>query len=131
CLTMTSNTDSTAVVIKDCGTNAMALNSWVVPNGSHVAGLLKIFGDKRLDVTNGVDADGTKLQIWTCASGNTNQMWIPVSDSSITWSGQNKCVDLMNGNITDGNQVQIWDCNLTDSNGNQKWNAVAVTIPTS
>ncbi|KAJ6530922.1 ricin B lectin domain-containing protein [Mycena vulgaris] len=129
CLVPTSNADGAAVVIKDCGTNATALNSWVVPNGSQQVGPLKIFGDKCLDVTGGVDADGTKLQIWTCATGNTNQMWIPVSDSAITWSGKNKCVDLTDGNIADGNQVQIWDCDV--NNSNQKWNAVPVTTPTS
>ncbi|KAJ7490745.1 ricin B lectin domain-containing protein [Mycena latifolia] len=129
CLVPTSNADGAAVVIQGCGTNATALNSWVVPNGSGAVGPLKIFGDKCLDVTNGVNADGTKLQIWTCAAGNTNQMWIPVSDSAITWSGKNKCVDLTNGNTTDGNQVQIWDCDA--SNNNQKWNAVPVTTPIS
>ena len=29
-----------------------------------------------LDVTNGANVDGTKLQIWTCASGNTSK-WMP------------------------------------------------------
>lgn len=34
-----------------------------------------IFGNKCLDVTNGLTVDGTKLQIWTCTSGNTNQQF--------------------------------------------------------
>ncbi len=28
-----------------------------------------------LDLTNGVDADRTILQIWQCVPGNTNQIW--------------------------------------------------------
>ncbi|KAJ7509734.1 ricin B lectin domain-containing protein [Mycena galericulata] len=147
CLTATKNADGAAVVIQDCGTNATQLNSWVVPNGESQVGTLQIFGDKAcisvdpscpvpsdlvskcLDVTNGADADGTLLQIWTCATGNTNQMWIPVSDQSITWSGKNKCVDLTNGNLTNGNQVQIWDCDFP--NDNQKWNAIGINTPKS
>ncbi|KAJ7506911.1 ricin B lectin domain-containing protein [Mycena galericulata] len=129
CLTATSNADGAPVVIQDCGTNATQLNSWVVPNGESNVGPLQIFGDKCLDVTNGVDADGTLLQIWTCFEDNTNQMWIPINDQSITWSGQDKCVDLTNGDLTNGNQVQIWDCTAGDDN--QKWNAIAIDEPTS
>jgi len=99
----------------------------VVPNGSGLNGPIQIFGDKCLDVTDGVDADGTKLQIWTCDFANANQRWIPVSGSTITWFGENKCVDLTDGNLTDGNQAQIWDCDV--NNSNQKWNPIAVTTP--
>ncbi|KAJ7187519.1 ricin B lectin domain-containing protein, partial [Mycena pura] len=125
CLTATKNADGAPVIIKDCGTNATQLNSWVVPNGAAAVGTIQIFGDKCLDVTNGVDADGTKLQIWTCAAGNTNQLWVPLED--ITWSGKNKCVDLTNGNTTDGNKIQIWDCDA--NNENQLWNVRPLTQP--
>jgi len=128
CLTASSNADGASVVIQECG-NATDANSWLVPNGESNVGTLQIFGDKCLDVTNGNTADGTLLQIWTCAEGNTNQMWIPVSDQSITWSGEDKCVDLTNGVLTDGNQVQIWDCST--GNDNQKWNAVGIDEPKS
>ncbi|KAJ7858979.1 ricin B lectin domain-containing protein [Mycena leptocephala] len=128
CLTATSNADGAPVVIKNCGTNATSLNSWVVPKGSGAVGTLQIFGDKCLDVTGGANTDGTKLQIWTCAAGNTNQMWIPFL-GSLAWSGKNKCIDVTNGNATDGNQIQIWDCD--SSNRNQIWNNIAVTTPKS
>ncbi|KAJ7442728.1 hypothetical protein B0H11DRAFT_490544 [Mycena galericulata] len=59
--------------IKMCSSAPTAANSWVVPNGNNAAGSLQIFGNKCLDVTNGVDADGTKLQICTCFSGNTSE----------------------------------------------------------
>ncbi|KAF7364679.1 hypothetical protein MVEN_00337500 [Mycena venus] len=129
CLAAASNADGAAVIMQTC-TNATAVNSWVVPNGAGVAGPIQIFGDKCLDVTNGVNTDGTKLQIWTCAAGNNNQMWIPSgSDSIITWAGKNKCIDVTDGNIADGNQVQLWDCDA--QNDNQKWNDVALTRPKS
>ncbi|KAJ7202704.1 ricin B lectin domain-containing protein [Mycena haematopus] len=127
CLAAASNADGAAVIIETC-TNATALNSWVFPQGEGVVGTIQIFGDKCLDATNGVDVDGTKLQIWTCASGNTNQLWLPAGqDNTITWAGQNMCVDLTNGSVENGNQVQIWDCDA--SNDNQKWNHGALTQP--
>ncbi|KAJ7268996.1 hypothetical protein C8J57DRAFT_1227753 [Mycena rebaudengoi] len=70
CLTAASNADGAAVIIATC-TNITTLNTWVLPQGGAV-GAIRIFEDKCLDVTSGVNSDGTKLQIWTCASGNTN-----------------------------------------------------------
>ncbi|KAJ6476840.1 ricin B lectin domain-containing protein [Mycena sanguinolenta] len=120
CLSASSNADGAAVVIEMCSAPTAA-NSWVVPNGNNANGALQIFGDKCLDVTDGVDADGTRLQIWTCASGNTNQLWEPEFGSvgNIFWVRTNKCVDLTNGNTANGNQLQVWDCDT--SNPNQIW----------
>ncbi|KAF7326219.1 hypothetical protein MKEN_00474600 [Mycena kentingensis (nom. inval.)] len=128
CLTATRNADGAAVVIQDCGTNATQLNSWTVPNGVGAPGPLKIFGDKCLDVKDGLNADGTKLQIWTCDAANANQMWVPGgSGNTIAWSGKNKCVDLPNGNTTDGNVLQVWTCD--SNNNNQRFNAKDVNQP--
>ncbi|KAJ6477672.1 ricin B lectin domain-containing protein [Mycena sanguinolenta] len=122
CMSASSNADGAAVVIEMCSAPTPA-NSWFVPNGNNAHGSLQIFGDKCLDVTDGVDADGTRLQIWTCASGNTNQLWEPKFGAqalgNIFWVGMNKCVDLTNGSTTNGNQLQVWDCNT--SNPNQIW----------
>ncbi|KAJ7189513.1 hypothetical protein GGX14DRAFT_408740 [Mycena pura] len=91
CLSASSNADGAAVVIEMCSAPT-AGNSWVVPNGNNAAGPLQIFGNKCLDVTDGVNADGTRLQIWTCASGNTNQLWEPEFGpvGNIFWVGKNK-----------------------------------------
>lgn len=53
---------------------------------------IRIFGDKCLDVTDGNDSNGQKLQIWTCYDGNTNQLWTVNGDSTIRWAGHNKYV---------------------------------------
>jgi hypothetical protein len=45
----------------------------------------------RLD---GVDADGTRLQVYECVNGNTNQQWQFNDNFSIQWKGHNKCIDL-------------------------------------
>jgi len=78
------------------------------------------------DVTNGVNTDGTKIQVWTCVSGNTNQQFghaggdlLYFPDDRFTWVGKNKCVDLTDGSVAGGNQLQVWDC-IAD-NTNQDW----------
>ncbi|KAF7352511.1 hypothetical protein MVEN_01216000 [Mycena venus] len=122
CLTASSNADGAPVIIQAC------------PPGVGKPGALKIFGDKCLDVKDGVDADGTKLQIWTCASGNTNQQWVSAGSPGspqIVWAGKNKCVDVTNGNVTNGNVMQIWDCATASSNTNQNWGIAVVTEPKS
>ncbi|KAJ7196202.1 ricin B lectin domain-containing protein, partial [Mycena pura] len=136
CLTASSNADGAPVIIQDCPdfVPPTASNTWVAAAGVGKPGALKIFGDKCLDVTDGVNADGTKLQIWTCAAGNTNQQWISAGSPGtpqIVWAGKNKCVDVTNGNVTNGNVMQIWDCDTTFSNENQDWGIAIVTEPKS
>ncbi|KAJ7911632.1 hypothetical protein B0H13DRAFT_2480463 [Mycena leptocephala] len=48
---------------------------------------LNIFGDKCIDVKDGVNADGTKLQIWDCTEGDTNQQFVVLSNAGglIQW----------------------------------------------
>ncbi|KAJ7225121.1 ricin B lectin domain-containing protein [Mycena haematopus] len=136
CLTASSNADGAPVIIQDCpvGLPPSASNTWVAAAGVGKPGALKIFGDKCLDAVNGVDGDGTKLQIWTCASGNTNQQWVSAGSPGspqIVWAGKNKCVDATNGNVTNGNVMQIWDCDASSSNSNQNWGIAIVTEPKS
>ncbi|KAJ7705844.1 hypothetical protein B0H16DRAFT_1826368 [Mycena metata] len=128
CLTATGDFDGAAVVIEECGNNATALNSWVVPQGAGKVGTIQIFGDKCLDVINGVNADGTKLQIWTCAAGNT----AVGGDHYMVWDKQVHRRDQWQlGGWEPGGTIQVWDCDETFSNPNQLWNVLAVTEPTS
>ncbi|KAJ7807005.1 hypothetical protein B0H14DRAFT_1541548 [Mycena olivaceomarginata] len=84
CLSVASNTDGAAVEIEDCVAGGSTSQGWTI-SGSN----LKIFGTKCLDVSNGATADGTKLQIWTCAAGNTNQMWTLFGEhDSVEWAFQ-------------------------------------------
>lgn len=98
CLTVTSNTNNAAVQIEDCVPNA-ANQLWTI-TGSTVT----IFGDKCLDDTNGNTANGQKLQIYKCNSGNTNQNWANVG-LTFKLGGKNKCMDLTDGNRNNGNVV--------------------------
>ncbi|KAG8767476.1 hypothetical protein FRC16_007354, partial [Serendipita sp. 398] len=73
------------------------------------------------DVTDGVNADGTKLQIWQCWSGSANQGWYyNFWDNSLSWTNRGKCLDLTDWSLANGNRVQIWSC--SPGNPNQFWN---------
>jgi hypothetical protein len=115
CLTASSNTNSATVTIQAC-TGAPA-QQWSFKNGQ-----LQIFGSKCLDVTNGVNADGTKLQIYACdtSGANKNQQWYYTTDNRLAWTDHGKCTDLTGGSTAVGTQIQIWTC--TGGNTNQVWN---------
>lgn len=73
----------------------MIVNAVRDPNTGEISGppgQFRLFGDKCLDVTDGVDNDGTKLQIWKCGDdSNPNQQFQLVPNSnSIVWAGHNK-----------------------------------------
>ncbi|KAJ7865539.1 ricin B lectin domain-containing protein, partial [Mycena leptocephala] len=122
CIAAAENADGEPLIIHDCNTEDLVNQDWQVSFFTRQnAGpqQIKVFGDKCIDVTGGVNADGTKLQIWTCDEGNTNQQWTSVTDSTFQWSGTNKCIDLTDGKITDGNVLQIYTCD--SANSNQKW----------
>ncbi|KAF9257158.1 hypothetical protein L218DRAFT_910740 [Marasmius fiardii PR-910] len=124
CISAFSNTVGAPVIIHDCSTEDSSKHDWDFVRFTRVNAApqpLKIFGDKCLDVKDGSNADGTKLQIWTCVDGSTNQQWISVTDFTFQWAGTNKCIDLTDGSIADGSQLQIWICD--SNNSNQKWTA--------
>ncbi|KAJ7927061.1 ricin B lectin domain-containing protein [Mycena leptocephala] len=120
CISASTNASGAPLVIHNCNTEAAVNQDWQVffsttPNSSPVQ-QIRIFGDKCIDVTDGVNADGTKLQIWTCTEGNANQQWISPpaggAPSIFQWNGTDKCLDLTDGNIADGNVLQIWTCSF-------------------
>ncbi|KAK1231208.1 hypothetical protein PQX77_005678 [Marasmius sp. AFHP31] len=128
CIAASDNADGAPVVIHDCNNEDVSKHSWSVlpwsPSRQPTNGIpapVKIFGDKCLDVKDGVNADGAKLQLWTCSPGNTNQLWISVTDNTWNWAGTNKCIDLTDGNISDGNQLQLWTCISSPGSSNQKF----------
>ncbi|KAF5316328.1 hypothetical protein D9619_006762 [Psilocybe cf. subviscida] len=103
---------------------------WSVPqlgHGNHGAFKLA-FGDfdgsapiKCLDVTNGVSAPGTKLQLWDCVTNSANQDFFPTLSNTIQWEGSNVTAPglCISGASTTGQQLQLQRCSLTD--GNQLW----------
>ncbi|EAU82577.2 hypothetical protein CC1G_12996 [Coprinopsis cinerea okayama7 len=80
--------------------------------------------DKCLDVTDGVVADGVKVQVWTCFDGNQNQQWghwlpnaVSIPRDHITWKPfWWLCVDLTDGSNANGTPIQLWACNYQNPN---------------
>ncbi|KAK1221241.1 hypothetical protein PQX77_015949 [Marasmius sp. AFHP31] len=128
CIAASDNADGAPVVIHDCNNEDVSKHTWSLSPWipGRIAfdgppGPMKIFGDKCLDVKDGINTDGAKLQLWTCEPGNTNQLWISVKDQTYNWAGTNKCIDLTDGNIADGNQLQLWTCVGEPGSDNQKF----------
>ncbi|KAF9263025.1 ricin B-like lectin [Marasmius fiardii PR-910] len=123
CISSSDNADGAPVVIHDCNNEDVSKHSWELglyskfPAGPEQ---IKLAGtDKCIDVTDGNDADGTKLQLWTCVDGSRNQMWTSVQDNTFRWADTDKCIDVPDGSSTDGTQLQIWSC--TPNNRNQQF----------
>jgi hypothetical protein len=85
-----------------------------------------------LDVTDGVNANGTKLQVWQCT--NTPGMnWRFVDayhgDYSYPLNVHTKigpkCLDVPAASLVDGAQLQIWTCTTRTMNPAQLWAALA------
>ncbi|KAF9261806.1 ricin B-like lectin [Marasmius fiardii PR-910] len=128
CISATNNVDGAPVVIHDCNTEDVSKHSWeltltTVGNEQRGPQQVKAFGDKCLDVKDGANADGTKLQIWTCSAGNPNQLWVPLdgiyyNDFQFQWAGTDKCIDLTDGLTNDGNPLQLWTCDTNRADKN-------------
>ena len=70
CLTLAENRSGANIVLRPCVGGAD--QKWVFRNGS-----VAVNGDKCLDVTEGVNANQTLLQGWSCnpAAPDPNQSW--------------------------------------------------------
>ncbi|EAU85094.1 macrofage activating glycoprotein [Coprinopsis cinerea okayama7 len=113
CLTATADHDAAPVVIQPC-TGAPS-QKWTFTEGT-----VRVFHNKCLDVIDGADRDGTKLQIYTCAPHNPNQHWYYNKwENKLEWNGRGKCVELPDANTADGTQAHIWGCWKTPK---QTWN---------
>jgi len=100
------NANGAQVVVSDC--TGSSDQEWTFTNGQ-----IQLYGGKCMDVTGGVNADGTKLQVWDCGPSSTVSQqftYTGFGDNHIVWNNTNKCLDLTYGNLTNGNQVQILTC---------------------
>lgn len=107
CLTAASNTDGAQVTLQTC--TGAASQKWVFNGGT-----VRVFGGKCLDVSDGLNVDGTKLQIWGCGpDNNANQKWYYNKwDNVLEWEGKGKCIDVTDGSDADGTRVCIASASL-------------------
>ncbi|KAJ6487785.1 ricin B lectin domain-containing protein [Mycena sanguinolenta] len=127
CIIAASADDGTEVTLARCDDysltypNGPGSMSFIVPafpqsDPINLTGL-----GKCLDVTDGVNADGTKLQVWSCVAGNPNQQFTALPGGQIEWTGTGKCLDVTNGQFAEATPIQVWDCATGGSNPNQQW----------
>ncbi|EAU82561.2 hypothetical protein CC1G_12141 [Coprinopsis cinerea okayama7 len=83
-----------------------------------------------MDVKDGVQQNGVRLQSWTCAQGNRNQQFVHwqnpnflvIPEDHINWMPFNwLCVDLTDGKLENGTPVQMWACNYQNPNQPVVW----------
>ncbi|KAJ7285915.1 ricin B lectin domain-containing protein, partial [Mycena rebaudengoi] len=125
CISAANNVNGAPLVVHNCNSGNLANQDWTLEFGGRTSTSpepIKIFGDKCIDVTGGKNADGTKLQIWTC-TGGPNQSFISGTDGTFRWVGSNKCIDLTDGKTADGTQLQLYTCGGANGgvNSNQVW----------
>ena len=68
CLTAASNADAAIVTIQPCTGSASQQCTFR-------GGVVAVFGNKWLGVSESRLLDGTKLRIWTCSRSNANRKW--------------------------------------------------------
>ncbi|TXT11077.1 hypothetical protein VHUM_01828 [Vanrija humicola] len=62
-----------------------------------------------VDLKDGVQANGTPLQIWDCDRKNPNQLWRKDANQMRLFANPNLCIDA-GVNPTDGSRVKVWQC---------------------
>ncbi|KAK7046119.1 hypothetical protein VNI00_007122 [Paramarasmius palmivorus] len=83
--------------------------TWVMQDYPWSGPIRTYDGSKCLDVPNGNDANGQKVQIWSCVEGSANQQWVKTpSGSLIQWFGHNKCLDITDGKQEPGTEVRLF-----------------------
>jgi chitinase len=72
------------------------------------------YGGKCVDVAGASNANGTKIELYTC-NGTNAQQW---TSTGGTLQALGKCMDVAAAGTADGAKVQLYDCNGT---GAQQW----------
>ena len=87
-----------------------------------------------MDVRNGVDADRTVIQRWTCDLHARSMRWrlsalVPnrfFKFISAVGSGS-RCLDVAGGSLRPGARIQIYRCTASNTNTAQIWETQAIT----
>ncbi|SCE47735.1 beta-glucosidase [Streptomyces sp. DvalAA-14] len=116
--TPTATGTGTVTVTAQDGAGALASTSFiwtVAPGGSAVANPLVGFGGLCLDLSSDNNADGSKVDVYTC-NGTNGQEWTEQADGTVQAAG--KCLDVKSAGTANGTLVDLYTCNGT---GAQVW----------
>jgi Ricin-type beta-trefoil lectin domain/Putative Ig domain len=94
-------------------------------------GLVESYWDSKcLDDTGNSSANGSKIQIWQCTSGDSSQQWSfapatspgEVGNAGLSQLGtidiHGKCVNIVGNGTANGSKLQLWSCN---GGANEQW----------
>ncbi|MFF7251307.1 ricin-type beta-trefoil lectin domain protein [Embleya sp. NPDC008237] len=79
------------------------------PGRGVATGEIRGWGGKCMDVAGNNDGNGTKVQLYTCNSGDA-QKWT-YDESTKYLQAKGKCLATEGGGIDEGAKLLIWDCN--------------------
>ena len=108
----TAGTYTVTVTAKDsAGALADTTFLWtVIPAGSAVATPLVGVGGLCLDLASDNNADGSKVDVYTC-NGTNGQEWTEESNGTVHAAG--KCLDVASGSTANNAPVDLYTCNGT------------------
>jgi mannan endo-1,4-beta-mannosidase len=93
------------------------------PGPTPTTGAIVGLAGKCVDVAASGTANGTAVQLYTCAPG-VAQTWEVRADGTIRNPNAGRCLDVAGQGTANGTVVQIWDCN---GSGAQQWVYSAAT----
>lgn len=92
-----------------------------LPAAAVATGAITGAGGKCVDARASGTANGTVVQLYTCATG-VAQTWTAGGDGTIRNPNSGRCLDVTASGTANGTRVQLYDCNGT---GAQQWQADA------
>jgi hypothetical protein len=105
-------TNGAPVVMAACNSANVTGVTWSFDTASGASAPIKLTRNgvtKCLDVKDGLNNNGQKLQVWTCYEGNQNQQFrisTDDTDAVIQWArNPDKCLDLTDGREAAGTPV--------------------------
>lgn len=117
CMSVSADAKNGSSVVLDTCTSSAA-QTWVLKKNA-----LRVLGNKCLDVADGKEKNGARVQIWDCFDNNDNQKWVR-DGNRLVWHNS-YCLDVTDGNGNAGTALQIWAC--AKDNTNQSWSFGATT----
>lgn len=109
--------NGTKAVLYSCQTTFNTINLSQLWTGDGAALFNNLEGC--LDDSNASQANGVKLQVWSC-NGRVQQNWT-LPTGAMTSAIAHMCADDTNASTVNGTKVQLWTCNGQNS---QQWTAM-------
>ena len=73
-------------------------------------------------------ANGAKLQLWSCASGDGAQQWQAGTDGELVNPQSGKCLYVPAANAANGTRPVLWTCANVTTQSNEHWNRPAASV---